>query len=363
MRYRQIIVSTGFIALLLSAYALIGCASTAITASSMTIPASFGSRAPRRPVATYSIVARDGKTGQLGVAVQSHWFGVGSSVPWAMAGVGAVATQSFVEVSYGPLGLELMEGGKSATEALDALTSIDPNASVRQVAMVDAHGNVAAHTGAMCIAHAGHTTGKLEDGTVYSVQSNLMAPSTVPAAMSQAFESATGKLAERLMVALEAAQAEGGDIRGRQSAAILVVAAHPTGSPATDRIVDLRIEDHPTPIVEMRRLLTLHSAYEYMNAGDLAIEHNDTDAALGAYGAALKLAPNIAEMSFWTGVSLASVGMVDEALPHLATAFADKQGDWKEVLRRLPASNLLPDDPALLVRLLAAGAPASTNQP
>ena len=354
----------GFVAFLLVAasasFVGAGCAGGGDRSASI-IPADFGARVPRRPVATYSIVARDAKTGQFGVAVQSHWFSVGTAVPWAQAGVGAVATQSLVEVSYGPLGLELMAGGKTAGQALDALMTVDPGVEYRQVAMVDAAGNVAAHTGSLCIAHAGHHTGKTPDGTVYSVQANLMGPSTVPAAMAQAFEAATGDLADRLLVALEAAQREGGDIRGRQSAAILVVAAEPTGSPASDRLVDLRIEDNPEPIVEMRRLLTLHTAYAHMNAGDLAIEKGDTDGALREYSAAMKLAPTVAEMHFWTGVSLASAGMVEEALPHLAIAYKDAKGDWRETLRRLPAAKLLPDDPALLARLLAAGEPATAG--
>lgn len=351
-----------FSAVALLALSAFGC-QTPGARSAMDIPDSFGSRVPRRPVATYSIVARDGETGALGVAVQSHWFSVGTAVPWAEAGVGAVATQSLVEVSYGPLGLDLMRGGKSAPEALEALRLTDQGAEYRQVAMVDAHGRVAVHTGALAIANAGHSSGKTQDGSVYSVQANMMAPTTVPAAMAEAFESATGELAERLLIALEAAQHEGGDIRGRQSAAILVVAAHATGSPASDRLVDLRIEDHREPIIEMRRLLTLHEAYEHMNAGDLAIERNDTDGALREYSAALKLAPNIAEMSFWTGVSLANAGMVEEAIPHLSHAFKDTEGDWRETLRRLPASKLLPDDPALMARLLAAGGPADSVSP
>ncbi len=341
---------------------LSACASRPATTA---VPADFGARVPARPVATYSIVARDAATGELGVAVQSHWFSVGSVVPWAEAGVGAVATQSLVEVSYGPLGLELMRGGKTAEQALDALRTVDPGAAYRQVAMIDATGAVAAHTGELAIAHAGHRTGSAPDGSTYSVQANLMGPSTVPAAMAQAFENSAGALAERLMIALEAAQHEGGDIRGKQSAAILVVAARSTGAPASDRIVDLRIEDHADPIAELRRLLTLHAAYRHMNAGDLAIEHGDTAGALREYSAAMKLAPHVAEMHFWTAVSMVNAGMVEEALPHLAVAFADTKGDWRETLRRLPASKLLPDDPALLDTLLAvrpAGNGASPDQ-
>ena len=183
-----------------------------------------GQPSPVRPVSTYSIVALDPETGELGVAVQSHWFSVGALVPWARAGVGAVATQSLVEPGYGPLGLELMAAGKTASQALDALKVADAHPEIRQVAMVDAEGNVAAHTGDNCIPEAGHRTGEN-----YSVQANLMANDTVPDAMARAFESAEGDLAARLLAALQAAEAAGGDIRGKQSAAILVVSGEPTG--------------------------------------------------------------------------------------------------------------------------------------
>lgn len=308
----------------------------------------------RRPVATFSIVARDGKTGQLGVAVQSHWFSVGTSVPWAKAGVGAVATQSLVDVKYGPLGLALMAGGKSATQALQALTSTDPGQAYRQVAMVDANGDVATHTGSLCIAHAGDVAGELADGTVFSCQANMMARPGVPEAMARGFRAATGSLAERLVAALEAAQAAGGDVRGMQSAAILVVRSESTGRAWEDRLVELRVEDHPNPVAEIARLLRLHEAYEHMNAGDLAMEHGDVAGAVEHYGAAQRLAPDVAEMAFWTGVTLASAGRVDEALPHFRRAFADPTpgADWKALLRRLPASKLFPDDPALIERIL-----------
>jgi len=208
---------------------------------------------PVRPVATYSIVARDSATGELGVAVQSHWFSVGAVVPWAEAGVGAVATQSFIDPSYGALGLDLMRAGKSAPEALAALLAADAQRDVRQVGMVDARGRVARHTGRLCIPAAGD-----QAGAQYVVQANLMERATVWPAMARAFEAATGDLAERLMAALEAAEAEGGDIRGRQSAALLVVKAHSTGRPWADRRFDLRVEDHPEPLPELRRLLRLN---------------------------------------------------------------------------------------------------------
>jgi uncharacterized Ntn-hydrolase superfamily protein len=291
---------------------------------------------------TYSIVGRDARTGELGVAVQSHWSSVGPTVPWAEAGVGAVATQSLVEISYGPLGLELLRAGKSAQEALDALLASDSGAALRQVAIVDAQGRVAAHTGERCIAEAGHATG---DG--FSVPANLLLKDSVWGAMKEAFEASQGDLAERMLVALEAAQAEGGDIRGKQSAAILVVRAQSTGRPWQDRVVDLRIEDHPEPLVEMRRLLNLHRAYEHMNAGDLAMEHDDFEGASREYGAAEKLAPGNAEMLFWHAITLAGAGRVEQAKPLLARAYGI-DANWRTLVPRLPYSGLLPDDEQLI---------------
>jgi uncharacterized Ntn-hydrolase superfamily protein len=244
---------------------------------------------PRRPIATYSIVARDADSGQLGVAVQSHWFSVGPIVPWAEAGVGAVATQSLVDPAYGPLGLDLMRMGRSAEEALKALLAGDSGANVRQVAMVDAEGNVAAHTGSRAIYAAGHQT-----GDQYSVQAKLMDRDTVWGAMARAYETSTGDLAERMLAALEAAEAEGGDIRGRQSAAILIVGKENTGKPWADRLFDLRVEDHPDPVGELRRLVTLQRAYLKLNEGDLHLETNDIEAALAAYRTATEIVPDSA---------------------------------------------------------------------
>lgn len=302
---------------------------------------------PSRPVSTYSIVARDPATGELGVAVQSHWFSVGSIVSWAEAGVGAVATQSFVEVSYGPLGLELMRGGKSAPEALSALIATDENQTVRQVAMIDAQGHVAAHTGAKCIAGAGHRVGK-----DYSVQANLMERDTVWDAMAAAFESASGDLTSRLLAALEAAEREGGDIRGRQSAAILVVKGEPSGRPWDDRVVDLRVEDHPQPVAELRRLVRIHRAYEHMNAGDVCAENADWECAVREYGAAERLLPGSAEVVFWHAVTLVAAGRTEEALPLFQKVFA-RDPRWRQLVDRLPASGLLPPDEALLDQIKA----------
>ena len=309
----------------------------------------FPADTPRRPVATYSIVAHDAATGQFGVAVQSHWFSVGAIVPWAEAGVGAVATQSFVEPSYGPLGLELMRLGRTAQQALDALVSTDEGRAVRQVAFVDSEGNVAAHTGESAIFAAGHRTG---DG--YSVQANLMESDTVWDAMAEAYEASEGDLAERLLAALEAAEAEGGDIRGKQSAAIVVVAGEPTGKPWQDRLFDLRVEDHPEPVAELRRLVGLQRAYQQLNEGDAHVTDGDIEAAMQSYRAALTLAPdeaNNGESAFWVGITLASVDRVDEALPYLARAYA-QDTRWATLVPRLADAGLLPDDDALVQRLV-----------
>lgn len=301
-----------------------------------------------RPVHTYSIVARDPESGQLGVAVQSHWFSVGSLVPWAQAGVGAIATQSFIEVRYGVSGLDLMASGLSAPRTLDALLAADANPGVRQVAMIDASGQVAVHTGENCIQYAGHLTGKN-----FSVQSNLMIRPGVPQAMADAFQQAKGALAERMLTALEAAQSAGGDLRGKQSAAILVVSGKTSSRPWEDRLVDLHIEDHSQPLRELRRLLTLNTAYEHMNQGDHALESGDIDAALEEYGQAEALQPENLEMKFWHAVSLVNAGRTDAAVPIFAGIFRDDER-WRELLPRLVQAGLLDADDAVLVRLIAA---------
>jgi uncharacterized Ntn-hydrolase superfamily protein len=306
---------------------------------------------PPRPVHTFSIVARDPATGELGVAVQSHWFSVGPIVPWAEAGVGAVATQSFVDPSYGKLGLELMRSGKSAPDALRSLLAGDDGRDVRQVAMIDSQGRVDAWTGKNDIQAAGHSVGK-----DFSVQANLMANDKVWPAMARAFENAKGDLADRMLAALDAAQAAGGDIRGRQSAALIVVTGKPTGQAWKDRTFDLRIDDSPEPLQELRRLVTLGRAYNHMNAGDLAVEHKDNEGALREYSAAEKLVPDNAEMIYWHAVALVNMGRVEESLPLFRKVFAmDK--NWATLTPRLPKSGLLPDDPKLIQRILAATKP------
>jgi uncharacterized Ntn-hydrolase superfamily protein len=302
---------------------------------------------PVRPVHTYSIVARDSVTGEMGVAVQSHWFSVGSVVTWGRAGVGVVATQSLAEVSYGPLGLELMAAGRTARGALEGLLAADPAAGVRQVAMLDADGTVAVHTGENCIAEAGHHT-----GAQYSVQANLMEKNTVWEAMATAYESSGGDLAERLLAALEAAQAEGGDIRGRQSAAILIVGGEVAGAPWQGRVMDLRVEDHPDPVREIRRLVDVHRAYAYMNEGDERLAEGDGEGALEAYGTAARLLPDNPEIKFWAAITMMSEGQTEEARAYFRAVFA-ADPKWREVVRRLPPSGLL--DERLVEPILEVG--------
>lgn len=302
---------------------------------------------PQRPVATFSIVARDPGTGEIGVAVQSHWFAVGALVTWAEPGVGAVATQSFVDPAYGPLGLGLMRSGKTAPDALRGLLATDGARDVRQVAMIDAQGNADAFTGQKCIASAGQHVGQ-----GYSVQANMMESEKIWPAMAKAFEQAKGDLAARMLAALDAAQAAGGDIRGRQSAALLVVSGTRTGAPWKERLFDLRVDDAPDPLAELRRLVTLQRAYNHMNAGDLAVEKNDAEGALREYSAAEQLAPDNLEMAYWHAVSLANLGRVGEALPLFRRVF-QKDTRWRTLTRRLVDVGQLPADPKLLERILA----------
>ena len=314
----------------------------------LTLLLAWGAAAsPVRPVATYSIVARDPKTGELGVAVQSHWFSVGSMVSWAESGVGAVATQSFIDPAYGPLGLGLMKAGKTAPEALGALLAGDNGREVRQVGMVDAKGNVATHTGKLNIPAAGGQSGK-----GYVVQANLMEKPSVWPAMARAFEAAKGDLPERMLAALDAAQAEGGDIRGRQSAALLIVKAASSGRPWADKTFDVRVEDHAEPLQELRRLVGLQRAYNHMGAGDECVAVKDWACAEREYGAAQAMQPDNAEMAFWHAVALASNGRLDPAKPLFARAFkADAR--WRELIRRLPAVEQLPKDEKLMQDILA----------
>jgi uncharacterized Ntn-hydrolase superfamily protein len=277
--------------------------------------------------------------------VQSHYFSVGSIVSWAEPGVGAVATQSIVEPAYGPRGLGQLRRGASAPDALRRLLGDDEQADVRQVAIVDGHGRVAVHTGARCIREAGH---RLADGV--SAQANMMERPTVPSAMLEAFRASDADLAGRLLAALEAAEREGGDIRGRQSAAVVVVAPRASGQPMQDRPVDLRVDDHPDPVAELRRLVEVHGAYGHVEVADELAAAGDLEGALAEYAAAHAKQPDNAELAFWHGVTLAANGREAEARELLERAYGERDG-WRELLRRLPESGLFPDDQDLILRL------------
>src|SRR3954452_11470178 len=275
---------------------------------------------------TYSIVALDPATGELGVAVQSHWFSVGPLCAWARAGIGAVATQSVVEPAYGPNALDRIADGVPAPQALGELLAADPLQAVRQVAVLDAQGNLDVHTGPDCIAHAGHVAGEH-----YSCQANMMARDTVPQAMSAAFESADGLLQDRLLAALQAAEGEGGDVRGRQSAAMVVVPAE--GEPWR-RTVDLRVEDHELPLDELRRLLTLQRAYDLAGAGDELLAAGRTDEAGELYKRAAEIAPGSDELLFWSGLARAQAGDLDAGAAAVKRA-AEVNPNWLVLLERL----------------------------
>jgi uncharacterized Ntn-hydrolase superfamily protein len=292
---------------------------------------------------TYSIVARDPNTGQLGVAVQSHWFSVGSIVTWARPGVGAVATQANLEVAYGPRALDLLADGVPASEALSRLVAEDPLGQSRQVAVVDAGGRVAAHTGSSCIPYAGHVT---DEGV--SCQANIMAAERVWPAMLEVFRAATGSLAHRLLGALDAAEGEGGDIRGRQSAAILVVPAE--GEPWRT-VVSLRVEDHPDPLPELRRLVTLREAYALAGEADELLNAGRHDQAAALYERASELAPGNHELLFWAGLGTVQAGDVDAGLTKVVAAIA-VQPAWRDLLARLPA-DVAPAAPLVRARLKA----------
>ncbi len=292
---------------------------------------------------TFSIVARDTATGQMAIGVQSHWFSVGTIVSWGRSGVGVVATQSFVNPAYGPKGLDLMSGGESAEEALQLLVEADRGRDYRQVAFLDSRGSVSAYTGKSCISFASHAI-----GDNYSVQANMMLNEDVVPAMSKAFLDHAGlPLAERVLKVLQAAQAAGGDIRGKQSAALIVVGPEPMEEVWRDHLVDLRVDDHQDPLDELDRLLRVHRAYEHMNRGDLAVEHQDMEAALMEYGAAEKMFPRNLEMKYWKAIALANNGRMEEALPIFEYVF-ERDDNWRELTRRLPDSGLLTvSDPEL----------------
>ncbi len=295
---------------------------------------------------TYSIVARDTVTGEMGVAVQSHWFSVGTLVSWAEAGVGVVATQSFINPSFGLRGLELLKSGLSPQQVVDSLIASDEGRDVRQLAILDVQGRAAAYTGKNCIQDAGHIVSEN-----FSVQANLMKTNKVWPAMASAFQNSKGRLAERLLTTMEAAQEQGGDIRGKQSAAILVVKGKSSGKVWADRLVDLRVDDSNEPLKEIGRLLKVHRAYEHMNNGDLAIEHGDMELAMNEYSAAEEMFPQNEEMKFWHAVTLANTGKVTESLPYFKDFFS-KNNDWLILVPRLVDAKLLNVDEKSLKTIL-----------
>ncbi|HEY3252190.1 MAG TPA: DUF1028 domain-containing protein [Ignavibacteria bacterium] len=298
-------------------------------------------------VSTYSIVARDSVTGEMGVAVQSHWFNVGAIVGWGEAGVGVVATQSFVNPSFGLRGIELLKQGKSPQQVVDDLVASDEGRDFRQLAVLDATGRTASYTGSKCIYGAGNIA-----GNNYSVQANLMLNDKVWGAMEKTFKETTGPLAERMISALEAAQEVGGDIRGMQSASIMVWKGKSTSEPWNDKLIDLRVEDSPNPVAELKRVLKVQRAYEHMNAGDLATEKGDMKLAMDEYNSAMQMFPDNLEMKYWTAVTLANNGKLNDALPLFKEVF-EKDKNWLELTPRLPKSDLLKVSEEDLKRILS----------
>lgn len=295
---------------------------------------------------TYSIAALDPETGEMGIAVQSHYFSVGSVVPWARAGVGLVATQALVNAQYGPDGLALLEQGLSPQSTLERLLAADEGSEYRQLTVLAPGYEPATYTGSGCIAEAGHTT-----GAHYSCQANMMLNDTVWNAMAEAFESyEETRLAERLLAALQAAEYQGGDIRGRQSAAITVVRTAATGKAADDRVLDLRVEDHHSPLNELDRLLSVDRAYRHADAGDAALEHGDVEAALAAFRKAEELQPENIELRYWHAISLLTAGRETEGLS-LLSEVVSRNRNWLELTMRLPAAGLADFSDALIARL------------
>jgi uncharacterized Ntn-hydrolase superfamily protein len=298
---------------------------------------------------TYSIVARDPATGDLGVAVQTCWFSVGALVPWAVAGVGAVATQAMVEVAYGPRCLEKLEAGLDAAAALDEVRGGDEGSSVRQVAVVDASGAAAAFTGAQCIAYAGHHTG---DG--YSVEANMMASADVWPAMAEAYETSTGSLPDRLFAALVAGEAAGGDARGNMSAAMLVVKGERQAQPWEGRIVDVRVDHHDRPLDELARLLRVADAFAHVEAGEEALFGGDAAEALRQVETALGRLPGDENARFLRAGALLVSGQSNAGLDELRSLIAGRPS-WGTVIRSFATQDLLPLPDGVDIDALTAG--------
>ena len=287
---------------------------------------------------TYSIVARDAETGQFGVAVQTHQMGVGRVVPWLLPGVGAVATQSFANASFGRLGLALLKAGYPAHRVIAALVAADEDEARRRVAVVDNQGQAAVHTGSGCIAHASHHVGQ-----GYSVQANMMTRDTVIDAMASAYEAASGDLAQRMVTALEAAQAEDGDIRGMQSAALKVVSGDAAEMP-WETVYDLRVDEHAQPVVELVRLVRLRHAQLIDKQGYDALEAGQRDEALNLWSQAREQAPELEELAFWQAVELADKhGDLDTAASIFQATLADdpRRQHWADLINRLVDCGLI----------------------
>ncbi len=297
---------------------------------------------------TYSVVALDPDAGQMGVAVQSHWLAVGGIVAWAAAGTGVLATQANSDLAAGRRGLQLLGASRSAAATLGDLLRDDRRAEVSQIAVLDAAGQTAVHTGARCVAEAGHRAGH-----GWSVQANMMLRPTVPDAMAAAWAQGAGlPLAARMLTVLRAAQAEGGDVRGQQSAAMLIVSLSPADMPL-ETILDVRIDDSHDPIAELDRLCLLGEAYREHELG-LGLLQTDPEQALDHWTRACVLAPGNAELGFWRAVALAIAGRRSDARQILLEVFGVSPG-WRSMLARLPAAGLLPDDAGLLAELLGEG--------
>lgn len=289
---------------------------------------------------TYSVIAYDATTQQFGVAVQTHQPAVGVIVPWVKPGVGAIATQSVVNVSFGPLALDLLAGGLSAEQTLAALLASDPDSALRQVAVVDHEGRIATHTGDRCIPFAGHRI-----GAGYSVQANMMLRDTVPDAMAQAFEAADGSLMERLVAALEAAEAEGGDIRGMQSAAILVLRSKP-GPDWQNVVCDLRVDDHAAPVVELRRLVQQRVANLLSNEGEEQARRGDIETAIATFAEARARSSDPTELQFWQAIMLADVCNRFEEARELLRDLTAHEPQWRELVSRLVPARLIKPETA-----------------
>jgi uncharacterized Ntn-hydrolase superfamily protein len=294
---------------------------------------------------TYSIIGRDPERGEIGMAVQSRWFHAGQDLAWIEPGVGAVCTQAMLNPMYGPEGLGQMRLGRSAGEALDSLTATDPGAEIRQVAMLDAAGRFAQHTGAACVAAAGHAT-----GPDCCAQGNMLTQDNCWGAMVAAFADTEGSLTDRLLAALEAAEREGGDARGRQAGRILVMRDESTGTTWQDRVIDVGVVDHADPVRELRRLVTVKVAYDHLNEALELASRGEMNAAADEADAAHGLASEDDQISFWRATILGGAGRIPEAAEAMREATAANSG-WAEFLRRCVAAGLVPPAASALAEL------------